>query len=66
MTRAQRQGCVGVALIVAGLAVIALLLTGCAKARPHEPVSPCATTACGDVCCNDDGRVCPPCWKELR
>ena len=39
---------------------IALLLAGCATA----PKKHCVTTPCGDVCCNNDGLICPPCWKE--
>lgn len=46
-------------LVVFWLAV-AVAECGCASA-PKTRVGPCVTTACGDVCCNNDGRVCPPC-----
>ena len=42
------------------VALLLLLLAGCASAPKKElicaPVNPC-----GVVCCNDDGKICPPC-----
>ena len=35
------------------------LLGGCAAKRP--PLAGCVETACGDVCCNNDGKLCPYC-----
>lgn len=45
------------------IAILIILLAGCASA-PVTRVGPCTTDACGNVCCNNDGRVCPPCWEE--
>lgn len=42
------------------LVLFALLLTGCAA--HHRPA--CTVTECGDLCCNDDGKVCPACLTE--
>lgn len=39
--------------------LLAILLGACASV----PKQSCHTTPCGDVCCNNDGRVCPPCWR---
>lgn len=43
------------------LVLIATLLGACASA---PKVGPCYTNPCGEVCCNNDGHVCPPCWEE--
>jgi len=51
------------AMLLAALVGLAYgLLVGCAVKRP--PLAGCVTTACGDVCCNDDGKVCPACWEQ--
>jgi crossover junction endodeoxyribonuclease RuvC len=44
--------------------VAALLVGGCAARGPV--VGPCTTTPCGDVCCNNDGKACPPCWVGIQ
>lgn len=38
-----------------------LILSSCAVKAPRLS---CYETACGDVCCNNDGRICPACWEE--
>jgi len=43
------------------IAVLVLVFLGACASAPKTRVGPCVTTACGDVCCNNDGRVCPPC-----
>ncbi len=49
------------------LAGVALALAGCAV-HPHAPPAPPATAACAwngcILCCNDDGKPCPPCRIE--
>jgi hypothetical protein len=52
----------------AALVLCALLLSGCATLgkKPAPATGPCSTTPCGDVCCNDDGRLCPPCWAGVK
>ena len=52
----------------AALVLCALLLSGCATLRkkPAPATGPCSTTPCGDVCCNDDGKPCPPCWSGIQ
>ena len=45
------------------VAVLIVLLAGCAS-TPVIKVGPCYTTPCGDLCCNNDGRICPTCWEE--
>jgi len=44
--------------------VAALLVGGCAARGPVA--GPCTTTPCGDVCCNNDGKACPPCWAGIQ
>jgi hypothetical protein len=48
------------ALIYGAIAGLALASLGCAS----TPEKNCRRTACGDLCCNDDGKVCPACWAE--
>jgi len=48
--------------------LLCALLSGCAlHKKPGAAVVPpgCSLTECGDLCCNDDGKVCPPCWKGV-
>jgi hypothetical protein len=47
-----------------GAVLLAVLLVGACASAPVTKVGPCTTTPCGDVCCNNDGLVCPPCEEE--
>lgn len=45
--------------------LLGLLLLACATFGRLESKPRCSTTPCGDVCCNGDGKVCPPCWVGI-
>ncbi len=47
------------ALIIAALLFFSLVAGGCASSMK----SGCVTTPCGDTCCPNDGKVCPPCLE---
>lgn len=48
----------------AGLVLaLGLALAGCARV-PRQ--GPCIVTRCGDVCCPNDGKACPPCWTPAE
>lgn len=47
------------------VAILGLLLLACATGSRLRGPQRCTTTPCGDVCCDSDGKVCPPCWLGI-
>ncbi len=57
LERPAGEGGLGARVLVV---ILAILLIACASKTTR--IGPCATDACGNVCCNNDWKPCPACW----
>jgi hypothetical protein len=53
----------GIILVAVGILLLVLLAgAGCASAPKRPPEAGVVRGPCGDICRNDDGKVCCPDW----